>query len=159
MPATTVADYVGRKSDLLILQTSFPTGGMVQAPMSLAQPGTGGLIVTGVQKLVQRIFIVLMTAKSSLKYLPNYGTTFTIDMSLGYWSTTAKVRQSFQAAKADLMQQLKAEQLATDPEDEQLEDIDLTSITIEADRISLSLLVRTAADSYTFIAPISTVTR
>lgn len=155
-----VIEFQGRTADLLIFHGNFPSDGEQQVSMSLVPPNTGGLLCTGVQKSAQRVLYVLLMKLGSIAYREDDGTTFMIDAERGSWRTVTDVYQSFTMAKLSLMRQLRAAQEDTDPEDEQIDDVTLTNVSLLADMVQLTFQLTTiAGDDYEFIAPISVTTR
>lgn len=151
-----VKDYVNRTADLLLFHGDFPNKGEQRTTITLFQPGTGGLLCTGAQKLAQRLLTILLTKQGSVQHLPDYGTTFMIDGERGTWRTVNDVSLSFYTAARDLKRQLRAAQLSTDPLDEIVDTILLTNVTLNLDQVSIRILMTTeAGTSYVFVAPIS----
>ena len=70
---STVADYVGRTIDVLAYDGAVPAGEVLLEQI-MAQPGEGGKIATGMQKLAQRFILELFTETGSQLYFPNRGT-------------------------------------------------------------------------------------
>ena len=161
---STLADYVGRTVDLLAFGP--PAGGYIPGTdQLLAQSfvgagAGGGAVVTGVEKLAQRVLLTLLTRAGTLAFQPALGTTFLDDAQSGQWRTEADVELSFYAAKLDLVRQVQGMQTAADPPDEQLVTVDLDSATLAGTHVTLHLTLVTAAGTgRTFLAPIPVVTR
>jgi hypothetical protein len=151
-----VADFLGRTSDVLAFHGDFPSDRELLTQQTLVPEGTGGLLCTGVQKIAQRFLLILLTKKGTLLYRVTDGTTFMIDAERGAWRTTLDVQQSFTLAKLDFMRQLRALELPSDPPDEIVDEITLTNVTLLPDRVGLTIRLTTQAGSdYTFITPIA----
>lgn len=157
---TSVADYAGRTTDMLAFQGAFPSGGDRLLAQSLVGDRDGGSVVTGVEKLAQRVLLILLTKAGSMAYRPDDGTTFMRDADAGAWRTAADVELSFHAAKLDLVRQIRAVALDSDPADEVIDSIEFLGAALTDGAATLQLRVVSAAGvSVTFIAPISLVVR
>ena len=134
-------------------------GRNVEVVQALTDPGSpGGFVVTGVNKLAQRLLILLLTERGSLRYLPEVGTFLITDARLGLWRTLADVQQSAHSALLDVRRQLVLAESEDDPADEKVDNIELLSATLQGDRASLHLQVSSlAGDTRAFIAPLSFV--
>ena len=157
---STVADFVGRTSDLLAFQGDFPSPREQLVELTLVRSGEGGFLVTGAQKLAQRLLIILLTKKGSLRYRPDVGTTFMIQAERGLWRTQGDVMLAFTSAKLDLVRQMRREERDDDPPDERLRLVNLVGIGLAADRVDLRISMTTEAGSnYQFIAPVRVPTK
>jgi hypothetical protein len=160
---STIADYAGRTADLLAFQA--PAGGYTPGAdqrlgQSLVGPGDGGAVVTGVEKLFQRVLLTLLTRAGTVPFQPAVGTAFLDDAQSGQWRTEADVELSFYAAKLDLVRQVQGLETAADPADERLVTVDLDGVTLAGTHVTLNLTLVTAAGAgRTFIAPVPVVTR
>jgi hypothetical protein len=119
MTATTTFtfDYTGRKVDVLAFDGATRTG-EVLLQQTLAQPGEGGKITAGIQKLAQRFLLELLTKKGTLRYQPSRGTNFLVDADMGYLRTQLDVYGSFARALDDIEQNLLSDETEADPLDE-----------------------------------------
>jgi hypothetical protein len=154
-----ILDYVNRKFDLNLIQGDITPNKYTEVYFDLADKNGESKIITGVQKLVHRILLILFTEKGSLPYRPFFGTTFSIDMKRGRWRTAAAVRSSFVIAKLDLIQQLRNLEEIIDPKDEQLEDINLARVKLQKDTVLIEFNIKTRDNAFKFIYPIKTVLR
>lgn len=155
---STVADYVGRRADMLAFRSMFPqVGGNKQLLVQeLVQPGDGGYLIAGIQKLVQKVLLILLTQIGSRRYAPEEGTTFMLEASRGLWRTPADVQQAFYAARLDVSRQCRASEQADDPLDERWGTLDLDGVTLVGDKVTLRMSLTSAAGTqYTFMTPIS----
>lgn len=152
----TVKDYVGRKSDMLAFQGFAPMRGRDQLLVQeLVRAHDGGSLTTGIQKLVQRVLLILLTPMGSRKYRPLEGTMFMVDSRIGLWRTVADVQQSFYAAKLQVARQCQAVELTTDPADERYGTITLDGVTLTGDKVAIRVTVTSlAGNNFTFITPI-----
>lgn len=158
---STVVDYQGRTVDLAAFQ-GWEKGVGVETLLdqSLAEPGEGGEVVTGIVKLAQRFLVLLLTERGSLDYLPDAGCTFMTDARKGGWRTSADVLQSFHFALLDIKRQLRSVELDGDPDDEKFAGVTVLGIVLSPrDRAVLRLaLTSQAGTKRAFIAPIDVAT-
>lgn len=155
---STVADYRGRKVDVLAFRGVFPQlrGRGQLLAQELVRPGDGGMIVAGIQKLAQKVLLILFTKIGSRIYSPAEGTTFMIEAERGNWRTPADVMASFYAARLDVSRQCRDSEAADDPLDERWGSLELDGVTLAGDKVSLRLTLRSAAGTdYNFISPIT----
>jgi hypothetical protein len=149
---TTPADYANRTIDYAIVQSVNPT------QLALVGSDGQGRVLTGILKLVQRFILLLLTRVGSVIYLPTYGSTFTLDAVTGGWRTVADIGQSFQSALPDVVTQLTALAVSTDPLDEQYADAELLNVTLAGDQATITVRITSqAGTNYTLIAPIATL--
>lgn len=152
---TSIADYNRRQVDLTAYQGVKP-GGERQLTMELVGSDHGGRITAGIQSLVQRFLILLLTEKGSVPHFPNRGCEFLTEARTGVWQVPFDVFTSFSASLVDIEQQLKAEELYTDPPDERYSAAEVLTVSLSGGNASISIqLTSRAGSSYTFIAPIS----
>lgn len=135
--------------DLLAFHPYSPS---LPAEQSLAPGETGGLPCEGAAKLAQRVLVVLLTRKGSMRYDPAFGTTFMSAASSGAFRTPADVRQAFYASRLDLTRQIKIVQAAGDPPSERLAFIDLTAISVTPGGVSVTIAVATEAGGVQSVA-------
>lgn len=157
---TTTADYRDRRADVLAFRGVFPQlaggrSGQVLA-QELVRPGDGGALVAGIEKLAQKVLLILLTKTGSRKYAAAEGTAFMIDAARGWWRTPADVEQSFYAARLDVARQCRASEADADPPDERWGALDLSGVAVSAGAVTLRLTLTSAAGSaYTFLAPVT----
>ncbi len=156
--ASTAADYRDRRADLLAFRGIFPsqTGREQLLAQQFVRPGDGGVLIAGIQKLAQKVLLILLTEIGSRVYAPTEGTAFMIDARRGFWRTPADVEQSFYSARLDVLRQCQASEDATDPDDERWSDLVLDGVTLAGDKVTIRMtLTSRAGRSYTFLTPIS----
>jgi hypothetical protein len=150
----TLASYVGRLADFLVLRTD--AQGVVT--MAMVEPADGGQICVGLQKLFQRYLLILCTKKGSMLYLPDFGCQFLIDFDAGNWRTVADVYQSFISSQLDVKRQLFLDELDTDPPDEDFFTANLLNVTLTGEQVAITIqVVSLAGESATYIVPIVTI--
>lgn len=152
-----VIDYQNRTIDVLAFQGGQP-GQNVEMDQVLVPDDLGGYAVTGIEKLVQRFLIMLLTEKGTIRYLPEAGTRFMIDARRGNWRITTDVTQSFASAMVDIGRQMAALETASDPADERFASAELLTVTLTGDSVMISVRLHSAAGtSRVFIAPVAVV--
>lgn len=112
---STIADYQGRKFDLLAFQLNDNKTELSQA---IATENSGGNICTGIQKLSQRWTLEFLTPIGSIPYKPNRGSPFTDEVRKGRIKNNFDVVSYFSASALIVEINLKKEDQATDPADE-----------------------------------------
>lgn len=144
---TTVADYLGRKVDVLAFAGAKPTG-MQLLEQSVLRDGEGGQVCVGVQKLAQRWLIEFLTIRGSMKYKPDRGCDFMAEVRSQALRTEADVYAAFLASRSQVAANLRAEDLPTDPADERYANAELLSVVIRPDRtMVLTVQITSAAGS------------
>lgn len=152
-----VVDYQGRTIDVLAFQGVVP-GREIEMQQVLIPDGLGGYSVTGIEKLVQRFLLILLTEKGTIKYLPDSGTRFLVDARRGLWRTTTDVTQSYASALVDVNRQLASLETDSDPTDERFGSATLLTVALTGDRVLVGVqLFSVAGTSRAFIAPVAVV--
>lgn len=142
---TTVADYLGRKVDVLAFPGARPAGSQLLI-QSILRAGEGGQVCVGVQKLAQRWLLGFLTIRGSMRYKPGLGSDFMAEVQAQALRTENDVYAAFLAARGQVASNLKAEDLETDPADERYADAKLLSVVIRADRtMALTVDIMSAA--------------
>lgn len=150
-----ISDYRGREYDLLAYQGGVSYSGEVQLQQQLFSDANGGQIVVGIQKLVQRLLLVLLTEKGSIVHLPDLGTDFITDARLGLMQSPGDVFSSFAAAMIDVRRQLVTEELSTDPADERLDSATLVNVSLANLKASITIeVVSQAGTAARFVQPL-----
>ena len=150
------ADYVGRTHDLLALHGAVPGQSVLLEEALIPADGSGGYIVAGIEKLVQRFLLALLTVAGSKAYLPSDGCQFMLDAQLGRWRTAADVYQSFYASLVDVRRQLQLDEDSTTPDDETFAGATLESVELNWPTARLVVRMDSAAgSSRTFVAPLA----
>lgn len=151
----TIDQYVGRTADYVAFQGVSPAGS-VQLSMSLTQPGSGGSVVTGPQKVVQRFLLELLREKGTMPLRPRGGTDFITEARLGYLRTAADVTGAFSRAVIDIRAELAFEESDSDRDDERFKNAELLGVSIGGGKADMRIRITTRAGaSREFIFPIS----
>ncbi len=149
-------DYSGRAKDINISPTIDPSKTTVQK----VTPGFGAVssYCAGVQKLIQRFMIALVTVRGSQPAYPAFGTDLLKRISVSSLTTVADLKHAFNFASAKVVSDFRAYQAETPglPDDEQLDTALLLDVTVSANyEVSYRVALYTKAGStYDFLLPI-----
>lgn len=153
---STIADYRGRKFDVLVLQGAKAVGDVLLTQQLFN--GNSGQICTGTQKLAQRWTMEFGTEAGSMKYRPARGCQFMRDFRRGRLRTEADVQASFDFAELAIFRNLTVEELDDTPAEERLDHATLLQIAILADRLQLKVrIVSRAGTARAIILPLNTL--
>lgn len=142
----TIAQYTGRTVDYLAFDNAKPVGD-TQLTQLLVQPGQSGALITGIEKLVQRFLIELLTEKGSLEYDLARGTFFITQIRAGLLRTSQDLFAAFSSAEVDLRNNLQLEEdIAVDPADECYRSATLIAASLFGDMATLTIRVLSMAD-------------
>lgn len=149
-----IGDYQGRSVDLLMMDGMHPTQETLLT-QALASETSQGAVVAGVQKLVQRFLLELLTELGSIQYLPTRGSLFMLQARLGYWRTAADIESSFYAALLYVKRNLQQEETREEPADERFSDAILEGVELAGDWASIRVrVVSRAGDDRVVLAPL-----
>lgn len=153
-------DYSGRTVDLLLLKT------ILNVPVVNRRVGIDvsnvvdePMIVTGVEKMVQRYAIAFINALGSTKFRPSHGTNIVPDVAKGLVYSMATLESA--AAEANLLaeRQLSAADYGEDtPDDELLESSEVIGLEFSREKSMVRISVRlttAAGESYVYIIPVA----
>lgn len=152
-------DYAGRTVDLLLLKTVLDVPVMnKRVGIDVSNVSGEPMIVTGVEKLVQRFAVAFINAMGSTKFRPNHGTNIVPQVSKGlvYDMSSLEV----EAAEANLLaktQTIEGDADEDTPDDEKLVDSEVTDLEFSRAEASIKISVRittASGDSYTYIIPV-----
>lgn len=147
----TTTNYSNKPIDILAFQGVQSIGMASLAPDLFAK---GGSVCTGIQKLIQEWVILMMTPKGSIRFYPQRGTDFYNDIMQSFNENDAYC--SFLISNAETIDQLKEEETDNTPEDEKIKSVELNSLSIKEDCLSLSVTITSeAGTSSTLVLPIS----
>ena len=148
-------DYAGRTNEDLLLFDNASIVGDARLTPALALPGQSGALIAGIELLVQRFLLELLTDVGSIKYLPTRGCTFLMDARRGMWRTPADIESSFSAALLDVRNNLQADEEDTDPLDERFKNAVLTKTALSGDYAAITIeLTSMAETSRTIVYPL-----
>lgn len=149
-------DYSGRTVDLLLLKT------VMAVPVVNKRVGIDvsddPMIVTGVEKMVQRFAIAFINAIGSTKFMPDHGTNLVPRVAAGMVYDMATLEM--EAASANMLaigQIISADEDEETPDDERLVSSEITGLEYlrGEERVKISVRLTTAAGkSYVYIIPV-----
>lgn len=158
-------DYAGRTVDLLLLKTvlDIPVAGK-RVTLDVSDVRDDPMIVSGVEKMVQRFALCFINAIGSTMFRTYHGTSIVPDVARGLIYNMATLEAS--AAEANLLartQVMAADEGADDngdetPDDERLVDSEVYDLSFSRSesRVRISIRLTTAAGStYTYIIPVA----
>ena len=148
-------DYTGRKLDISVFQSTFDLG--VALPVTIAF-GSPSKFCAGIQKLVQRYAILLMTDLGSQSFYPDSGVNFLGVLQSGVNPVDKiAVSQLFTLASYNVLSKLKTYQNAnpTIPEDEQISNATLVNLVLSGGTVSFDVKITSmAGDSANLLLPL-----
>lgn len=154
----TTSDYAGRTVDVAAFKGWAPNKN-TEVDQVLVGPGDGGQLIAGIEKLLQRFAIELLTEVGSLEYLPDRGSSFMTAARTGYWRTGDDVRSSFNLALLGVTENLQVEESETDPSDERFASANLLAVSLLGDAVTMSVEVLSqAGTSFTALLPLNVTT-
>ena len=153
-------DYAGRTVDLLLLKTVLDVP-VVQKRMGVDVSNVVGepMIVTGIEKHVQRFANAFITAMGSAKFRESHGTNIVPRVERGFVYNMPTLEA--EASEANMLARLQTRQGdegEETPDDERLVDSEVTNLELSRDKstVRISVLLTTAAgESYTYIIPVA----
>lgn len=151
----TLSQYGGRTVDFLAFD-DMKVNGDTQLTQALVLPGQTGALITGIEKLVQRFLLELLTERGSLQYTPQRGTLFLTKIRAGMINTSQALFAVFNAAELELRNTLKMEEnKLTEPADERYKQATLLAASLLGDVATLSIQVQSMEEeSRTVIYPL-----
>jgi len=156
MIASTSTNYTGRKKDISVFHSPVATQ---KGPQNITVAfGKNGQFCAGLQKIIQRYAIVLLTNIGSQFSYPTFGTNLLFALQAGF-SPIDKLRASqiFNLASYDAVNLLKTYQTTRDdiPQDERIVSATLRDISLNNGSASFDVAVATeAGSSMTFLIPL-----
>jgi hypothetical protein len=142
--SASVQTYVGKTVDLLAFDNAKATGEALLS-QQLVLPGQSGALIAGIEKLVQRFLLELLTERGSLIYDPSRGTFFMTRIRAGFLRTSQDLFSEFSTAEVELRNVLRLEEADTDPPDERYANATLLSADLSGDTATLQIQVSSQA--------------
>ena len=149
-------DYAGRTVDLLLLKTVFDVP-VVNKRVDI-DIENDPMIVSGVEKMVQRYFNLFITALGSVKFRPDHGTRLVPKVETGWVYNMSTLETT--AAEANLMAQNQmkdADDGLDTPDDEKLASSTIIRLEFSRERATVLISVRLtteAGKSYVYVIPV-----
>jgi|TARA_R110000824_G_scaffold82768_4_gene207409 hypothetical protein len=152
---STLTDYKNRTVDVAAFK-GWELGTETEVIQALALPGKGGEFIAGIEKLVQRFAVELLTELASITHLPARGCIFILDARSGGWQTAGDVESSFSQSMLTVSKNLILEESEADPEDESFQSAELISVALGGDLVTLRVkVVSRAGASFTTLLPLT----
>lgn len=150
-----VAQYAGRRYDILALQGAKPRGDTLLR-QELFNDTSYGEICTGIQKLAQRFVMEFLTIKGSMPFDPLRGCRFMRDFYAGRLRTEGQIVTAFAFAELEISQNLRNEETSDMPDDERYDYAELLGIAILPNRLRINIgLVSLAGATREMILPLA----
>ena len=150
-------DYSGRTVDLLLLKTvlAAPTNRQIVDIDVSANP----MIVTGIEKLVQRFAVIFLNELGSTHFHPDYGTDIVGTAKMGQIYDVSSLQAAASSANLRAYTQIVEGDAALEtPDDEQLVNSEVVQVAFVAaqSKAEISIRLTTAAgSSYDYIVPVA----
>lgn len=142
----TVEQYGGRTVDFLAFE-NMKSKGDTLLTQTLVLPGQTGALITGIEKLVQRFLLELLTEKGSLLYAQHRGTFFITKIRAGMVRTSQALFSVFNSSELELRTNLKLEDnKLIEPADERYKQSKLLAASLLGDVATLSIQVQSMAE-------------
>jgi hypothetical protein len=151
----TTTDYTGRTVDILIMGGVNPLSPEIQQD-SLTF-GSPSQYVTGIQKLIQRYAINMMTILGSQTNYPSFGTNFVQGLLSVAGLTTNAATHLFNFGNMKIISEFRLYQAANPsmPLDEQLDTATLLSFNSTGDTINIQIAITSlAGENVVFVLPL-----
>jgi hypothetical protein len=151
-----LSNYVGRTVDVSAFQ-GIASRGEQRMLQSLAFPGKGGTVVTGVAKLGQRFILELLTESGSMPFLPDRGSSFMTEARTGIIRTPEDLLASFSRALLQVSTTLTEEDKGYDRLDEMYKSAEIQNIQFDGSNAVISIRLSSLDPNATAILPVSLV--
>lgn len=153
-------DYSGRTVDLLLLKTILDVPAInKRVNLDVSNVHGAPMIVTGVEKMVQRFAVCFLNAIGSTRFMPNHGTNIIPRVAGGFVYDISTLEA--EAAEANMVARVQVKEGDIDmdtPDDERLVDSAVVGLSFsrEKARAEISIKLTTAAgDEFTYIIPVA----
>jgi hypothetical protein len=146
--ASTTSDYTGRKKDISVLQ--YPNAILIGPQSVQLEFGKHPRFCSGVQKLVQKYAVILLTNLNSQPNYTDFGTSLLYTLKAGISPVdTLRASQLFRLASYITVNTLKAYQTEHDdiPLDERITNATLTDVSLYGGSAAFSVTIATEAGS------------
>ena len=150
------SDYTGRKKDISILQ--YPTAQVSEAQTVSIAFGKNTRFCAGVQKLIQKYTVILLTNIGSQESYPDFGTSFLYRLKAGISSVdNLLASQIFRLASYITVNILKEHQTAdqTIPADERIASASLIAVSMYGGTAAFEISITTETGTdVSFLIPL-----
>ncbi len=141
-----VAEYKGRRYDVLALQGAKPRGEALLQQQLFSEVSYGE-ICTGIQKLSQRFVMEFCTISGSMPFARDRGCRFMREFYNGRLRTEGQIRTVFGFSEVEIGRNLRAEEDDTMPDDERYDFAELLGVAIVPNLIRIDIGVVSLAGS------------
>ena len=160
-PIITTTDYTGRQIDVELLQTVIKPVEVLQ--VSLSTIVTPAKMVTGIQKLVQRYALLLLTNIGDVNFAQDQGGDLLRMVLGGYVQDLGQLQFAFASANTAVVRMLSDDDLNADafgaaPDDERISSAMLLDSTVDKATSTAFLriqIVSQAGSDFTFVLPVT----
>ena len=160
MAVTVTTDYTGRTLDLESFKTIQNPIGVVQ--LSIGITNRPAKMVSGLQKLAQRVMSFLLTELNTVIFDTNFGSTFLTDAFRANGQNLGMLSAMGTFAAAYVEQSIKEDDASgyypDIPDDEKLDTLFLTNLTVTPDYTTARFeftLTTAAGSDYEFVIPVN----
>lgn len=160
MSSFSKVDYAGRTVDLLLLKTILDVPvSMKRVDVDVSNVSGVPMIVSGVEKMVQRFALAFINAAGSTMFRPGHGTNIVPSVAKGMVYNMSTLEAA--AAEANMLARIQIKAADEDedtPDDERLVSSDVIDLRFsrEKSEVMISIKLTTAAgNSYTYIIPVA----
>lgn len=154
--ANIISDYVGRKRDISIMQ--YPDASIPDTQTVDIEFGKNPRFCAGIQKLVQKYTIVLLTNIGSQQYYPEFGANFLHKLKAGISPVDSiAMSQMFSLANYQTVVLLRAYQIGkpTIPKDERIDNASLKKLVLYGGYAAFDIkILSEAGDTLDFLVPL-----
>ena len=157
----TTTDYTNRQLDVELLKSVLQPALLV--PVTVSNVAKPPKMVTGMEKLVQRYTLLLLTEIGSVKFAPTQGGNLLTFVLNGYVQDVGRLQYAFANANAAVSAMIVDDDLATptygsQPADEKLKVARLLDASLDRATATAYLriqIVSKAEDNFTFVIPVT----
>lgn len=145
-----LSKYPDRSFDFVVMHGAAKTG---SAMVDFSLIKDGGAVCTGLQKLIQRYVLCLMTDLGSMTFNSRRGCSFMRNIMQA--NDEEEVTTAFQFARMDVAQQLRNEETDDMPDSEKYASSELIDVSFFGDTLSIAITLQSVSgDSSDIILPI-----
>ena len=157
----TNTNYANRQVDVELLQTVTQPANLV--PVTVSTVRTAPKMVTGIEKLVQRYTLLLLTHTGTVHFDQAQGGDLLTLVFGGYVQDAGQLNYAFASANSIVVAALYAEDINTDvygvvPDDEQISSATLLDAQVDRNTATAYLRIRInskAGTSFEFVVPVT----
>ncbi len=149
-----VTEFVGRQVDVVAFYGTQEQGEIL-LDQTLFIVGESGRLTTGIVRLGQRFLIELLTERGSMKYRPERGSTFMLEVRRGQIRTQIDLFAAFSRGLIDVARNLRAYETDTDALDEKFGGSKITGVEFRPGEAKVHVEVRSQDPNVIAILPIN----